>query len=163
MPTGCFHPYWKPRIKGIGHPFEIPARFEICIYKPGKRCLHLHIPKRKNPHSRSSSKERKDCGDFGCRIHRNGKISCVTHRCGGAFYAPRSSLRPLDRVQYIRTVKVDSNNREGRHSPIKGSACLYVEISFGQSEWQQLPEQWLQHLHYPDVRRLWQTTRDVLR
>ena len=50
--------------KGICHPFEIPARFEICIYKPEKRCLHLHIPKRKNPHSRSSQKERKDCGDF---------------------------------------------------------------------------------------------------
>ena len=25
------------------------------------------------------------------------------------------------------------------------------------------PVRWLQHLHYPDVRRLWQTTRDVLR
>jgi hypothetical protein len=49
VPTGRFHPYWKPRIKGIFHPFEIPARFEICIYKPGKRCLHLHIPKRKIP------------------------------------------------------------------------------------------------------------------
>ena len=58
VPTGRFHPYWKPRIKGICHPFEIPARFEICIYKPEKRCLHLHIPKRKNPHSRSSNKER---------------------------------------------------------------------------------------------------------
>ena len=25
VPTGRFHPYWKPRIKGICHPFEIPA------------------------------------------------------------------------------------------------------------------------------------------
>ena len=41
-----------------------PSCFEICIYKPGKRCLHLHISKRKNPHSRSDRKERKDCGDF---------------------------------------------------------------------------------------------------
>ena len=69
VPTGRFRPYWKPGIKGICHPFEISARFEICIYKPEKRCLHLHIPKRKNPHNRSSDKERKDCGDFLCRIH----------------------------------------------------------------------------------------------
>jgi hypothetical protein len=26
-----------------------PSRFEICIYKPEKRCLYLHIPKRKIP------------------------------------------------------------------------------------------------------------------
>ena len=41
MPTGCFHPYWKPRIKGICHPFEIPAVLKpvytnrkngVCIY-----------------------------------------------------------------------------------------------------------------------------------
>jgi len=25
VPTGRFRPYWKPRIKGISHPFEIPA------------------------------------------------------------------------------------------------------------------------------------------
>ena len=92
VPTGCFHPYWKPRSKGTSSPFTIPARFEICIYKPEKRCLHLHIPKRKNPHSRSSEKERKACGDFQCHIHRNGRDSCVTHCCGGAI------LRTLTRV-----------------------------------------------------------------
>jgi len=41
VPTGCFHPYWKPGIKGICHPFEIPAVLKsvytnqengICIY-----------------------------------------------------------------------------------------------------------------------------------
>ena len=92
VPTGRFHPYWKPRIKGICHPFEIPARFKICIYKPEKRCLHLHIPKRKNPHSRSSEKERKDCGDFRCRIHWNGRNSCVIHRYGCAIFGTLTSV-----------------------------------------------------------------------
>ena len=84
--TGRFHLYWKPRIKGICHSFEIPARFEICIYKPEKRCLYLHIPKRKNPHSRSSVNERKDCRDFQCRIHENGRYSYVTYRCGATIF-----------------------------------------------------------------------------
>ena len=97
VPTGRFHPYWKPRIKGICHPFEIPARFEICIYKPEKRCLHLHIPKRKNPHSRSSDKERKDCGDFQCRIHRNGRYSCVMHRCGDAIFGTLTRVPEKER------------------------------------------------------------------
>ena len=66
-----------------------PSRFEICIYKPGKQCLHLHIPKRKNPHSRSPDKKRKDCGDFQCRIHRSGRNSCVMHRCGVASFRTR--------------------------------------------------------------------------
>ncbi len=34
VPTGRFHPYWKPRIQGICYPFEIPARFRICVHKP---------------------------------------------------------------------------------------------------------------------------------
>ena len=33
VPTGRFHPYWKPRIKGICYPFEIPARLRICTHK----------------------------------------------------------------------------------------------------------------------------------
>ena len=33
VPTGRFRPYWKPRIKGICHPFEIPARLRICTHK----------------------------------------------------------------------------------------------------------------------------------
>ena len=41
VPTGRFHPYWKPRIQGICHPFEIPAVLKsvytnrkngVCIY-----------------------------------------------------------------------------------------------------------------------------------
>ena len=33
VPTGRFRPYWKPRIKGICYPFEIPARLRICTHK----------------------------------------------------------------------------------------------------------------------------------
>ena len=33
VPTGCFLPYWKPGIKGICYPFEIPARSCICTHK----------------------------------------------------------------------------------------------------------------------------------
>ena len=41
MPTGRFHPYWKPGIKGICYPFENPAVLKsvytnrkngVCIY-----------------------------------------------------------------------------------------------------------------------------------
>ena len=38
------------------------------------------LNKNRNPHSRSSDKKRKDCGDFGCRIHWNERNSCVTKR-----------------------------------------------------------------------------------
>jgi hypothetical protein len=33
VPTGHFHPYWKPWIQGICYPFEIPARLRICTHK----------------------------------------------------------------------------------------------------------------------------------
>ena len=33
VPTGRFHPYWKPRIQGICYPLEIPARLRICTHK----------------------------------------------------------------------------------------------------------------------------------
>ena len=33
VPTGRFHPYWKPRIQGICHPLENPARLRICTHK----------------------------------------------------------------------------------------------------------------------------------
>ena len=49
VPTGCFRPYWKPRIKGICHPFEISARLCICTHKQRKRvCEHRSI-NAKNP------------------------------------------------------------------------------------------------------------------
>ena len=33
LPTGRSRPYWKPRAKGIFHPFGIPARFELSTHK----------------------------------------------------------------------------------------------------------------------------------
>ena len=33
VPTGRFHPYWKPRSKGTCSPFTIPARLCICTHK----------------------------------------------------------------------------------------------------------------------------------
>ena len=74
VPTGRFRPYWKPRIKGICHPFEISARFEICIYKPEKRCLHLHIPKRKKAPEFSSNKERNSLELFNAAFIVTGEI-----------------------------------------------------------------------------------------
>ena len=46
VPTGRFHPYWKPRIQGICYPFEIPARLCMCSYKL-KNSFSIHIHKRK--------------------------------------------------------------------------------------------------------------------
>ena len=79
VPTGRFRPYWKPGIKGICHPFEISARFEICIYKPEKRCLHLHIPKRKKAPEFSSNKERNSLELFNAAFIVTGEIhaSCT--------------------------------------------------------------------------------------
>ena len=108
MPTGFFHPYWKPKSKGTCSPFTNPVRFEICIYKPEKPCLHLHIPKRKNPHSRSSGKERKDCGDFGFRIHRTERNSCVTHRCGNAVFRTHIIFLKRKKYKYHPEMKSDA-------------------------------------------------------
>ena len=55
-------------VKKAAVPLQTRPFWNLYI-QTGKRCLHLHIPKRKNPHNRSSDKERKDCGDFLCRIH----------------------------------------------------------------------------------------------
>ena len=51
LPTGRSRPYWKPRAKGICHPFGIPARFEMSTHKE-KNELWAFISKRqqyKNP------------------------------------------------------------------------------------------------------------------
>ena len=72
--TGRFHPYWKPQNQRNLQSLWNPSRFEICIYKPWKRCLHLHIPKRKNPRSIPSDEERKDCGDIDAHSQRKVKI-----------------------------------------------------------------------------------------
>ena len=49
VPTGRFHPYWKPRIKGICYPFEIPARLRICTHKLKKRVCDYRSINAKNP------------------------------------------------------------------------------------------------------------------
>ena len=48
VPTGCFHPYWKPRIQGICYPFEIPAVLES-VPTSCKSKLADSDPKTKNP------------------------------------------------------------------------------------------------------------------
>ena len=80
VPTGRFHPYWKPRIKGICHPFEIPARLRICTHKLKKRvCDHRSINV-KNPTVDPPVRRGKTVGFSLCRIHWNGSNSCVTQR-----------------------------------------------------------------------------------
>ena len=49
VPTGRFRPYWKPRIKGICNPFEIPARLRICTHKQKKRVCDRRSINAKNP------------------------------------------------------------------------------------------------------------------
>ena len=50
VPTGRFHPYWKPRSKGTCSPFTIPARLRICGHKL-KNSLQTQIHKRKKSQS----------------------------------------------------------------------------------------------------------------
>ena len=50
VPTGRFHPYWKPRSKGTCSPFTIPARLRICGHKL-KNGLQTQIHKRKKSQS----------------------------------------------------------------------------------------------------------------
>ena len=85
VPTGCFHPYWKPRSKGTCSPFTIPARLRICGHKL-KNSLQTQIHKRKKSHSRSSKKKRKACGIFIMPHSLKRENSCVMHRCCGAFF-----------------------------------------------------------------------------
>ena len=40
QPTGRSRPYWKPRAKGICHPFGIPARFGMSTHKEKMNCGH---------------------------------------------------------------------------------------------------------------------------
>ena len=72
VPTGHFHPYWKPRIKGICHPFEIPAVLKS-VYTNQKTVFAPTHPKTKNPHSRSDRKERL----WGLLMPRSARHSCL--------------------------------------------------------------------------------------
>ena len=86
VPTGRFHPYWKPRINGICHPFEIPARLRICTHKQKKRVCDYRSINAKNPTAIPPKRRGKTVGFLLCRIHWNGRNSCVAYRCGGAFF-----------------------------------------------------------------------------
>jgi len=51
VPTERFHPYWKPRIKGTCHPFEIPAVLKS-VYTNRKTVFASTHPKtQKSPQS----------------------------------------------------------------------------------------------------------------
>ena len=80
VPTGCFHPYWKTRSQGTCSPFTIPARLCICTHKQKKRVCEYRSINAKIP-ERSSRKKRNSLGFSLCRIHINGRNSCVTRRC----------------------------------------------------------------------------------
>ena len=91
VPTGRFHPYWKPRINGICHPFEIPARLRICTHKQKKRVCDYRSINAKNPTVDPPKSRGKTVRFSLCRIHWKGSNSCVTHRCGScdlAEYSP---------------------------------------------------------------------------
>ena len=68
VPTGRFRPYWKPRIKGICHPFAIPARFRICVHKPKNGFVTANPETQKIP-GESLLRKEESSGDFLCRIH----------------------------------------------------------------------------------------------
>ena len=84
VPTGRFHPYWKPRIKGICHPFEIPARLRICTHKLKKWvCDHRSI-NAKNP-TDNIREEDTVCG-ISMPHSWNGKIRASRSTCDAAIY-----------------------------------------------------------------------------
>ena len=83
VPTGRFRPYWKPRIKGICHPFEISAVLKS-VYTNRENAVCIYTSQNeKIPTVDPPARRGKTVGIFKCRIHRNGRNSCVTHRCGG--------------------------------------------------------------------------------
>ena len=88
MPTGRFHPYWKPGSQGTCSPFTIPAVLKSVPTNRKREFAPTHS-KRKNPHSQSSDNGRKDCGDFQCRIHWNKRFSCVTQHWSTAILRTR--------------------------------------------------------------------------
>ena len=69
VPTGRFRPYWKPIIKGICHPFEIPARLRICTHKQIKRVCDYRSINAKNPTAIPPKRRGKTVGFSLCRIH----------------------------------------------------------------------------------------------
>ena len=83
QPTGRSRPYWKPRAKGICHPFGIPARFEMSTHKWKMVCGHSFqneiIPRA------SSGKKMKFWGLF----HQSRSIYRIMAKA--AFFAPSTA------------------------------------------------------------------------
>ena len=88
MPTGCFHPYWKPGSQGTCSPFTIPAVLKS-VYTNRKNGVCIYTSQNTKIPTVDPPTERKDCGDFQCRIQRSGRNSCVMHRCGVASFRTR--------------------------------------------------------------------------
>ena len=80
VPTGCFHPYWKPRSQGTCSPFTIPARLCICTHKQRKWFCEHRSMNAKNPTVDPPKRRGKTMGFSLCRIHWSERNSCVTHQ-----------------------------------------------------------------------------------
>ena len=81
VPTGRFHPYWKPRIQGICYPFEIPARLRISTHKPKKQVCDYRSINAKNP--TDSIREEDAICEISMPHSWNGNI-CASRSCYGA-------------------------------------------------------------------------------
>ena len=81
VPTGRFHPYWKPRSQGTCSPFTIPARLRICTHKQEKQVCVQRSINAKIPQSILQQGEERLWG-FLCRIHRNDNIH-ASHTAAG--------------------------------------------------------------------------------
>ena len=68
VPTGCFHPYWKPGSQGTCSPFTIPAVLKSVPQTKKGVCAYTF--QNRNPRSRSASKESIDCGIHAIVLHR---------------------------------------------------------------------------------------------
>jgi len=140
VPTGRFRPYWKPRIKGICHPFEIPAVLksvytnrenDVCIYTS----QNAKIPTVDPPTRRG-----KTLGIFKCRIHRTERNSCVTHRCGAAIF--RTLTRVPAKVGCVYSTKPYLTLIRSSFSSI-GSAAMRMKITVAAA--------WIRSIGRPDT------------
>ena len=86
--------------------------------------MHLHIPKRKNPRSRSPPR-RKDCGDFGCRIHWSGRNSCVISKGAVAekCYGPFPLIRLSQKSGLFQRSRWDIRSHREAHPNLSLAQC----------------------------------------
>ena len=77
VPTGRFHPYWKPGIKGICSPFTIPA---VLKSVPTKRKIGVFAyisQNTKNPTVDPTSRRGKSVGISYAAFTKTSKNSCI--------------------------------------------------------------------------------------